>query len=159
REREPGIEAIELCGAGVSLFIHASRPEPATRVGAAVVEAVMRRIVGCVGDLAFRIAVAIDKPEPVPQRGDETSAPAQRETADGGWHGPHGVPPRERIEAVERRSVDVDPVENLLVGRPYRALAQARLDVEHTLKRGRHLRDRARRKDASYKKTLRPARA
>ena len=78
-----GVEAVELRAllASRCSFMRA-RPEAALRVGAAVVEAMMRGIVGRVGDLALEPAVAVDEPDAVAQRDDEAAAHAQREAAD-----------------------------------------------------------------------------
>ena len=108
----------------------------ALRIGAAVVETVMRGIVGRIGDLAFELAVAVDEPDAVAQCGNEAAAHAQREAADRCGHRPRGIRAGRRVEPVERRRVDVHPIQRLVGNRPHRAFAKAGFDIQHAFERG-----------------------
>src|ERR1700674_5356562 len=101
----------------------------------------MRGVVGRGGALALGSPLSIDKPDSVTERPDESAARPQRKTSDRLRHRPRAVGATRGIEAVKRRCVDVDPIQRLLVDRPYRTLAQAGLDVEHAPKTGFHERD------------------
>ena len=92
---------------------------------------------GAAATLRSSVPSRLREPDAAAQRDDEAAGAAQREAADRLRHRHHGVVAGRGIEAVERRRVDVDPVQHLLGGRPDRAFAEARLDVEHAAKRRR----------------------
>src|SRR6185437_10441489 len=98
---------------------------------ASVVESVVRRVVGRLRDMSLEPAFAVAKPDAAAQRDDEPAALAKLVAADRFRHRHRDVVAARRIEAVERRRVDVDPVERLLVDRPQRTLGEARASVEN----------------------------
>ena len=164
--REPAarVEPVERGGGLVAVLVHRADPEAAVAIDATVVEAVVRGVVGRLRDLALELAVRVGEPDAVAQRDDEAALRAEAEAADRRRHRHRDVLAGRRIEAVERRRVDVDPPERLVGCRPQRAFAEARPDVEHAGERGgRHrglgaVTRAAARGCASYKKTTRPAR-
>src|SRR5437660_1327022 len=90
-----------------------------------------RRVVGRRHDLAFERTIRRRRPDAAAQRDDESAGAAKREAADGLRHRHRRVETRCGIEAMQRRRVYVDPIENLLTGRPYGALAQTGTSVEN----------------------------
>src|SRR5437660_1245693 len=83
----------------------------------------------CRRDLAFERAIRRRGPDATSQRGDESAGAAKREAADRLGHRHRRVETRCGFETMERGGIDVDPIENLLQGRPCRALAQTRTGV------------------------------
>ena len=116
-------------------LVHGAGEQAALRIAAAVVEAMVRGIVRRGRHLAHQRAVLVREPEAAAKRHDEAAGAAQREAADRFRHRHHRVLPGRRIETVERRRIDVDPVQDLVGGGPDRAFAETRLDVEHAAKR------------------------
>jgi hypothetical protein len=110
-------------------FIEPTKKRPAA-IAAAVVEAVMRRIVGSVGYFAAERAVRVGEPHSAAQRDHEAARPDAARSSQSIRASASPRCDRRRIEAVERRRVDVDPVQRLFLHRPHRTLAEAGLDVE-----------------------------
>ena len=105
-------------------------------IAAPVVEAMVRGIVGRIGELALEPACA--SASQMPPRSATTNPPLARiakQPIDSGI-GIAVLRPVDGIEAVERGRVDVDPPQRLVVDRPDRAFAEACLDVEHAGERG-----------------------
>ena len=125
-----GVDAQQLAGRRVAALVHRAREKTALRIATSVVEAVVSRIIGRIGELLHQHAVGAREPDPVAQRDHEAAGRAEREAADRFGHRHRQVGAGGGVEAVERRRIDVDPVERVLVGRPHRALAEARLRIE-----------------------------
>ena len=130
-ETAAGFDAEERAARRIAALVHRTGPKTALSVAASVVEAVMRRIVRCVGELLRQRPVRAREPDAAAQRHDEPARGTQRETADRLGHRHRDVGRARGIEAIERRRVDVDPVERAFLGRPHRAFAEIRLRVVH----------------------------
>ncbi len=171
-QRQVGVQAPEAGGVRVAPLVHRADEEAALRVAAPVVEAVVRGVERRAGDRRPQVALPVGEVQPVAQRDDEPAALAQGEAPDRRRHRHRRVAAGRGVEAVQRRGVDVDPVQHRFVDRPHRTLAEARAGVEHATEggveghrdsRGREggagLRRACGRRCASYKITSRLVRA
>src|SRR6185312_11131199 len=98
--------------------------------------AILRGIVRGVDDASLEAPVVVAKPDASAQRNDKAAALAKGVAADRFGHRHDDIAAARWIESVERRGVDVDPVEHLLIDRPQRTFAEARAGVEHAGKAG-----------------------
>src|SRR6185312_13194852 len=134
-ERAIGVDAHERRRRGIGLLLHRADEEAPLQVAAAIVEAMCRRIVGRGGNALLHAAVAIGEPHAVAQRDDEAAAAAQREGADRRGHRHRRNGPARRVEPMERRCVDVDEVQHLLVDAPHRGFTERRAAIERARER------------------------
>ena len=109
---------------------HHTDPEAASRVAGALVEAEQSRVEGRRREARQRARSEVEPKDPLSQRDHGTRcAREQRERADVARHRPGPLASRCRIEAIQRGSLYVDPIERLLRRHPGRRFADRRTCV------------------------------
>ena len=113
---------------------HCTCPEAAAPVAFAVIE--VYRAAGLrIAENLDGAAIEIDKPDAILEGADGAAARAQRHSVDRPIEGRGFVDADCRIEAVESRQEDVEPIERLLVFAPDRPFAQYGFNPQHRLGR------------------------
>src|SRR5471032_2091892 len=107
----------------VARLVDGADPEAAGRIGAAVVEAHLARVVGRGDDVGDGAAARVQMDDGAPQRHHQSAAGAVRQCRRFAVHLPVHVGAGLRMQAVHGAAVDVDPVQRLFQRMPQRAFA------------------------------------